>query len=114
MTTVTGFAEVPSGRLFYELAGDGPPVVLVHAMTLDHRCFEPQMDALARGHRVLRYDCRGYGRSSVPEAAPYAHGKDLVALLDAVGIAQPVTIVGVSMGGQIGFETALRSPERVR
>lgn len=114
MTGSTGFAEIPSGRLFYELSGVGSPVVLIHPMTLDHRSFDPQMAALAEHHRVLRYDCRGYGRSSMPGAEPYAHGRDLVALLDAIGIDEPVAIVGVSMGGQIGYETALRSPARVR
>jgi hypothetical protein len=59
ITTVTGSAEVEGGRLFYELSGEGPPVVLVHAMTLDHRCFDLQRSGLAKEHRVLRYDCRG-------------------------------------------------------
>lgn len=114
MSVVTGSAEVAGASLFYELSGAGSPLVLVHAMTLDHRTFDPQVGALAERHRVLRYDCRGYGRSSLPGSVRYAHGRDLVALLDSVGIDEPVAVFGVSMGGQIGLETALRSPERVR
>jgi hypothetical protein len=46
MTTVTGWAEIAGGRLFYGLSGNGRPLVLIHAMTLDHRCFDPQMEAI--------------------------------------------------------------------
>ena len=59
----TGFAEVNSTRLYYEVAGTGDPIVLIHGNFGDRRYFDGQFDALARHHRVLRYDVRGYGKS---------------------------------------------------
>ena len=63
-----GFAEVNGTRLYYEVAGSGDPVVLVHAFTLDTRMWNDQFEALAREFRVIRYDARGFGKSARAEA----------------------------------------------
>ncbi len=106
-----GFAAVNGTRLYYEVAGDGEAVVLVHGFTLDHRMWDDQFAALAARHRVLRYDLRGSGASSVPDR-PYRHVDDLAALLDHVGIAR-AAIVGLSLGGMIATDFALTYPEMV-
>lgn len=99
---------------FYRRVGDGPPVVLIHALGLDHRLWDAQISSLASAFQVLAYDVRGHGASDVP-TGPYTisdFADDLVGLLDALGIERP-HLVGISMGGMIAQEFALTWPERV-
>ena len=111
--TRTGSAELPDGALYYEMAGDGPTVTLIHEGLWDSRTWDPQVPALIdAGYRVLRYDVRGYGRSSRLTGQPYSHIRDLIALLDGLAVVQTV-LVGCSMGGAIAIETTLEHPERV-
>lgn len=103
----------PDGaRLAYELGGDGTPVVLVHGFGLDAALWDPQWPEFTARHRVLRYDLRGHGASSLP-AGRYTHGADLAALVAALG-ATPAHVVGLSMGGAVALELALAEPARVR
>jgi 3-oxoadipate enol-lactonase len=100
---------------YYQRYGAGPPIVLIHALGLDHRLWEPQLSALAIGHTVYVYDVRGHGASDVP-FMPYTltdFADDLAGLLDALGIAD-AHLVGLSMGGMIAQEFALSWPDRVR
>jgi pimeloyl-ACP methyl ester carboxylesterase len=97
--------------LFYEISGSGPPVVLIHAFSLDRRMWQPQLDALQREFRVIRYDLRGHGRSVAP-LEPYAAYEDLRGVLDALGIDR-AALVGLSAGAQIATDFALVYPERV-
>ena len=89
------------------------PVVFLHGFGLDLRMWEPQATALADHFLIIRYDMRGYGRSSVPAAVPYAHADDLAALLAGLG-AGPAHIVGLSNGGRIALQFALAVPQFVR
>ena len=76
--TRSGFVEVEGGRLYYESAGSGAAVVLVHGNAGDRRHWDAQFRALAAGHRVVRYDVRGFGKSSLPEEGrPYSDHEDL-------------------------------------
>src|SRR5580693_3784169 len=104
----------PGARLAYEVAGDGPPVVLVHGFGLDLRMWDPQVEPLAARFRVVRYDCRGFGASGpFDPAVPYTHAGDLLALLDYLAI-QDAALVGLSFGGRVVLQTALAAPARVR
>jgi Alpha/beta hydrolase family len=88
---VTGVLERPGARLVYEVAGDGPAVVLIHGFGLDTRMWDPQIGPLAARFRVVRYDCRGFGASGpFDPGVPYTHAGDLVALLDHLGIENAV------------------------
>jgi len=107
----SGTVSVNGTILYYEAAGRGPVVILLHAGNLDRRVWDPQFLPLAREHRVIRYDLRGYGRSG-PADAPYAAQEDLGALLDALGIGR-ASLVGLSGGGRIAIDFALAHPERV-
>jgi pimeloyl-ACP methyl ester carboxylesterase len=107
-----GRAAVPGGELYYETAGEGPALVLIHADFLDHRMWEPQFESLAQDHRAVRYDARGHGRSTVP-GGPYSDGEDLRALLDHLGIASAY-LVGLAHGARIASEFAAAEPRRVR
>ena len=100
-------AEVNGTRLAYEVAGDGPPVVLVHGFALDRRLWDDQVEAFAAQHRVVCYDLRGFGASADPRV-----GEDLRALLAHVGI-RGGALVGLSLGGWVVLEFALTYPELV-
>lgn len=95
----------------YDEAGEGPPVVLVHGALGDRRMWNAAFTALAREHRVIRYDRRGYGETTGGGGA-YAHHEDLLALLDAWGI-ERTALVGSSMGGAYSLDAALAAPERI-
>jgi len=91
-----------------------PLVVLSHSLACSGVMWEQQMPALVEGYRVLRYDTRGHGGSDAP-AGPYtldALGDDVIGLLDALDI-ERVHWVGLSMGGMIGQNLALRHPQRL-
>ena len=104
--------EVPGGRLFAVVDGVGSPLVLIHAGIADHRQWAAMVPGLvAAGHRVIRYDLRGFGRSTTEDVV-FSHRADLVALLDALGIGRAV-LVANSLGGMVAFETAVAFPERV-
>jgi pimeloyl-ACP methyl ester carboxylesterase len=107
----SGFAEVDGGRLFFEVAGGGTPVVLIHSGITDSRSWDPQLAAFAARHRVLRYDLRGMGRSDLGHG-PYSNVDDLVKLMDTVGL-ERAALVGVSMGGALALDVAVEHPVRV-
>jgi 3-oxoadipate enol-lactonase len=111
--TSSGFVEVDGGRLFYEVAGEGPGVVFVHPGLWDSRTWDGHFERFAERYQVLRYDVRGYGRSSRLEPGRrYSHPADLVAVMDAAGM-EAGALVGCSMGGAIELDVALSYPERV-
>ena len=104
--------SVPGGRLFVVAEGDGPPVELVHAGIVDLRAWDPVVPHLvAAGLRAVRYDTRGWGRSTTQDV-DFSNRADLVAVLDALGIGR-AALVGNSRGGQIAFDTAIEFPDRV-
>jgi pimeloyl-ACP methyl ester carboxylesterase len=113
MPTATGVAHVNGARLAYAISGDGPPVVFIHGYTFDRRMWRTQAPAFATRHRVITYDVRGHGESSVAGSAPYADVDDLRALLDHLDVTA-AHLVGLSMGGGIAIDVALTHPERVR
>lgn len=107
----TGVAEVNGTKLYYETAGKGPAVVLVHGGLVDSRLWDDQMKEFAKHHRVVRYDLRGFGRSAAAPQ-PFSHIEDLRALMDFLKI-ERATVVGLSLGGIIAADFALEHPERV-
>ena len=111
---VAAVLERPGARLTYEVAGDGPAVVLIHGFGLDMRMWDPQVGPLADRFRVVRYDCRGFGASGpFDPAVPYTHAGDLVALLDHLDIGEAV-LAGLSFGGRVALQATLADPARVR
>jgi pimeloyl-ACP methyl ester carboxylesterase len=102
---------VPGSSLYYEAAGAGTPVVLLHAGYLDRRMWDDQFALFARSYRVIRYDARGLGRSGPAETA-YSSFEDLHALLHALKLTH-VTLVGASLGGAASLDLAVTHPELV-
>ncbi len=106
------YVDVPGGRLFVADDGSGPPILLLHAGIVDSRSWDRLVPHLvAAGHRVVRFDSRGWGRSTT-EDVDYSNRADAVAVLDARGI-ERAAVVGNSRGGQIAFDTAVEFPDRV-
>ncbi len=108
----SGFVDVNQTRLYYEMAGSGEVVVLVHGFTLDTRMWEDQFLPLAQHFQVVRYDLRGFGKSALPTDEAYSHVDDLNALLDRLDIPQ-AHLVGLSKGGGVALDYALTYPARV-
>src|SRR4051812_15443543 len=71
-----GVAEINGAHLYYEIAGSGHPLTLIHAGITDSRMWEAQFAVFAEHFRVLRYDVRGYGRSDMPPG-PFTMRDDL-------------------------------------
>ncbi len=105
-----GFAEVNGTRLYYEIAGSGHPLVLIHGSTLDTRMWDDQFEPFAQHYTVVRYDVRGFGKSALPTGEAYARPDDLKSLLDYLEIAHAY-ILGLSMGGGIAIDFALTYPQ---
>ncbi|MCX7891110.1 MAG: alpha/beta hydrolase [Burkholderiales bacterium] len=88
--------------------------MLLHGFALDLRLWEAQVPALAAGRRVVRYDLRGYGGSSLPQpGALYSHADDLAALCARLGAPRP-HLVGFGLGGRVALDFALAYPGRAR
>jgi pimeloyl-ACP methyl ester carboxylesterase len=110
---LTDIVEVDGARIEYDLAGDGEPVVLLHPGLWDRRTWDDQFGVFSRTYRVLRYDARGYGRSSAIEPGrPYSRVDDLLAVMDAVGF-ERAALVGCSMGGGTALDCSLARPDRL-
>jgi 3-oxoadipate enol-lactonase len=101
--------------LHCDTAGDGTPVLLLHGLGSSGRDWELVTPLLAKRHRVLVPDARGHGRSETP-AGKYGvplFTRDIAALCDALGLGR-VHVVGLSMGGMMGFQLAVDRPDLVR
>jgi len=105
-----GFARANGARLYYETAGSGKSLVLIHGNTLDTRMWDDQWDVFATSYQVIRYDMRGFGRSSMPTETAYSPAEDLRALLDYLDIEQ-AHVLGLSRGGAVALDYALMYPE---
>lgn len=109
-----GYIKVPRGSLYYEEQGSGDPLILIHGHSLDRRMWDEQFTEFARHYRVIRYDMRGYGKSSSQaEDLQFTHAEDLLILMDSLRISQS-NIVGLSLGGEVGADMLGWFPERVK
>ncbi len=109
------FVEVEDGRLYYDVSGKGPSLVLIHGAWASHEWWRWQIPELSKDYQVLSLDVRGHGQSSPLKAAYSVDGftRDLESFLQKVEIDQAV-LVGWSMGGIISMEYCLNHPSKVR
>lgn len=108
----TGYVALDGGQTYYEDAGTGEALVLAHAGFLDSRMWDPQWKILTQHYRVIRYDMRGCGKSSVI-TAPLTRRVNVQGLLAYLGVSQ-AHFIGCSLGGQVMLDYALEHPEHVR
>ncbi len=120
MTNTDVFADgrlvdTPHGRVFVrEIAGEDPPIVLLHGFPDDHRIYDKLLPQLAP-RRAVAFDFLGYGRSDRPDPAaftPDEHGSEVEAVLDALDIDRAV-LVGHDLSGPEAVAFAVANPERV-
>lgn len=104
------FADINGANIYYDLEGEGDPVVFLHAGIADSRMWNNQFAVFAQQYRVLRYDLRGFGQTTVTEPAPFTHHDDLHALMNHLGI-ERATLIGCSNGGRAAMNTLLAYPD---
>lgn len=107
----SGLAAINGAHIYYEIAGAGRPLVMIHAGVADSRQWTGEFAHFASRFRVVRYDMRGYGRSE-PVEGEYNHLRDLEALLDYLRLDQPAILMGCSMGGSLAMDFVLAHPAR--
>lgn len=112
----SGFADANGARLWYEVYGEGEPLLLVPGLAGNHLGWGLQVPVYAREFKVVIFDYRGAGQSSFPEGVDLSWpllADDLAALLDALGV-DAAHVYGMSAGGNIAQELALRHPGKLR
>ncbi len=111
MKTETGDVELKDGNIYYEVAGEGETLLLSHAGFVDSGMWDDQWKPFAEKYHVIRYDMRGYGKSSKLDH-PVCRRDDLAALLNHLKV-EKAHLLGCSMGGEIVIDFTLEYPERV-
>ena len=111
LAAVSGFIHVDGGKLFYEVAGRGEYIVLLHDGILHHVVWDEQFKLLAKNYRVVRYDRRGFGKSFTPNA-PFSNVDDLNQLFNQLKIDDAI-IFGMSAGGALAIDFTLKYPKKV-
>ena len=107
-------ADTAGVRIYYEIHGEGPAVVLIHGSGGNHASWWQQVPELSRSYSVLTLDLRGFGKSTsdLDEFDSLAFPDDIVAVLDDAGIERAM-LVGQSIGASAALKVAMRAPERI-
>ena len=106
---MSGIAEINGTKFHYEISGEGHPLVLVHAGIADGRMWNDQFHVFAQHYKVLRYDRRGFGNTSMV-AGSFSHHADLYELLKFLKI-ERAFLVGCSQGAKTVLDLSLEHPE---
>lgn len=99
-------------ELHHRVEGSGPTVVLLHAGVADLRMWDTQVAELVPGHRVVRCDLRGFGKTPLAPGASYSDAGDVLDLLDALDVDR-CALVAASYGGWVALQVAAAAPERI-
>jgi pimeloyl-ACP methyl ester carboxylesterase len=112
----SGRAEIHGVRYYYEIHGQGSPVLMLHGGFGSIELFEPGLPAFAEHHQVIAVDLQGHGRTPLGDRKtidPSDIADDLAVLLDQLGYKQ-VDVVGYSFGGGIAIRLGVQHPAKVR
>lgn len=105
--------NVDNDSIYYEIHGEGEPLILLHGHTLDMRMWRQQVSCFSRKYKVITLDFCGYGKSSsMKTTKSTAHADDVLTLMDALGI-ERAHIVGLSMGGFVAGDLVGIAPQRL-
>lgn len=107
----SGYVNSNGTQLYYEIAGKGHPLVLIHGELLNNRIWDGQFLEFAQQYTVIRYDMRGFGKSQMGNVR-YAHRQDLYNLLHFLEI-DKTYLLGLSLGGSVAIDFTLEHPELV-
>jgi len=107
----SGYIQVDGDKLFYETAGQGETIILIHDGLIHHEIWDNQFPVFAQTHRVVRYDRRGYGKSPNPQGL-FSNIEDLNQLFIQLEIDNAI-VFGMSAGGGLAIDFTLQYPEKV-
>jgi pimeloyl-ACP methyl ester carboxylesterase len=107
----SGYVEVDGSKIFYESAGEGPALIFIHDGLVHREIWNHQFSHFAEDYKVIRYDRRGYGKSSAA-AGKYSLVDDLNRLYTELEI-QKACLIGMSSGGRLAINFALQYPDKV-
>ena len=107
------YADINGARIFYQVAGQGTPLLLIHGFPLSGQLYQGQLAGLSKYFTVITPDLRGFGKSLAPDGngSIQTYAQDMLALLDHLGV-QSAIVGGHSMGGQITLEMYKEQPAR--
>ena len=111
----SGYADLNGIKLYYEIYGEGEPLVLLHGGLMTIGEMSAVLEPLAQNHKVIAVELQGHGRTADTDR-PFsfeAMGDDIAALIRHLNIAQ-ADIVGLSLGAAVGLRTAMQHPDKVR
>ncbi|MEW6413416.1 MAG: alpha/beta fold hydrolase [Candidatus Zixiibacteriota bacterium] len=107
----TGYVEVPDGQLYYEVAGQGPTMIMLHDGLIHSAVWNHQWENCANRFTMIRYDRRGFGKSPVP-TKPYSNVDDLLTLFEKLGIDSAI-VIGMSAGARLALDFAVEHQDRI-
>lgn len=113
-TPTEDFVTTDDGaQIYYQVQGEGTPLVLIHGYPLNSGLFRDNVGPLAAHHQVITVDLRGFGQSIAPseDASIETYAEDVLAVMDMLGLEQAI-VGGMSMGGITAFEMYRQAPER--
>ena len=105
----SGYVTLLKDSVYYEYCGSGQAMILIHDGIIHCEIWDDQFEFFSENHRVIRYDRRGYGRSS-PATDPISTVGELKSLFDHLGVEHAV-LVGMSGGGRVAIDFTLEHPE---
>lgn len=109
------YFESNHARLFYEVSGEGLPIIFTHGASWNHYQWKQQIEYFKHRYKVITWDVRGHGYSSLPTGPVNSEdfSADLVALMNHLNLENTI-LCGLSMGGHISLQTAIRYPDKVK
>ena len=115
MSSVGTYVEANGLRVYYEVYGEGEPLLLIHGGTATSQSWASHLPAFAEHFRVFAPDSRGHGRTDNPTGGLgyRAMADDVAASIDALGLHRPL-VLGYSDGGQVALELGMRYPGLTR
>ncbi|SES62353.1 Pimeloyl-ACP methyl ester carboxylesterase [Oceanobacillus limi] len=106
------YATVNGGEIYYEVAGEGEAIILLHGLFLDSRMWDHQFETLSKTNKVIRVDLRGFGKTMITED-PFSNSDDLKGIFEHLNI-ENAHIVGLSFGAIVALEFTITYPEFVK
>ncbi|MGL4608248.1 MAG: alpha/beta fold hydrolase [Trueperaceae bacterium] len=105
------FLAIHRGKLYYEVSGEGHPLILLHAGIANLRMWDEQIEDFSKHYQVICYDARTFGKST-SEAVEFSNRQDLLELLNHLKI-DKAHVLGISRGGSIAMDFTLEYPAKV-
>ena len=109
--STSGLTEVAGNHIYYEVAGNGLPIVFLHDGLLHSLGFDAQFKTFSKNYTVVRYDRPGYGDSK-PPVVSYSEVETLKGLFDFLGLREAI-LIGGSAGGRLAIDFAIAYPDHV-